>query len=306
MAARRCRWGVVALAVAVAVLLAAAPAAAETGANWTTPPTGANDWTCVPAAAYPQPVLLVHGTWDNQSAWDTLAPQLKAHGVCVFSLNYGHAPTSMRGAVPGVFGTADIRTSAKEFAAFVARVRAATGAARVDIVAHSQGGPLARQYLRFEGGADRAAPARNKVDHLVTIAATHHGTTADGLGYLLPTGSASALSDGMIARVLGTAAAQQLASSEFLRTLNAAGDTEPGIHYTAIATRVDHVVTPPEATFLRAGVGATVDNVWVQDVCPTDTYHHGILPNSPAVAYLVHKALGLPYSDDPCPAEQPE
>uniref|UniRef100_UPI003D78FFC5 esterase/lipase family protein n=1 Tax=Nocardia brasiliensis TaxID=37326 RepID=UPI003D78FFC5 len=147
MAARRCRWGVVALAVAVAVLLAAAPAAAETGADWTTPPTGANDWTCVPAAAYPQPVLLVHGTWDNQSAWDTLAPQLKAHGVCVFSLNYGHAPTSMRGAVPGVFGTADIRTSAKEFAAFVARVRAAPGAARGGILGPSQGRAARRRII---------------------------------------------------------------------------------------------------------------------------------------------------------------
>ncbi|WP_306359847.1 hypothetical protein [Nocardia sp. CC227C] len=62
------------------------------------------------------------------------------------------------------------------------------------------------------------------------------------------------------------------------------------------------MVTPPEATFLRAGPRATVTNAWVQDVCPTDTHHHGVLPESPAVSYLVHRALGLPYLGTPCPA----
>ncbi|PXX68539.1 lipase (class 2) [Nocardia tenerifensis] len=298
----RYRWGMgFTAALAVTGMVAAVPAVAGVVEDGSVAPAGANDWTCVPNANRPEPVVLVHGTWGNQNSWDTLAPQLKSLGVCVFSLNYGHAPFSVRGSAPGVFGTADIRASAKELAAFIDRVRGVTGAAKVDIVAHSQGGPLTRQYLRFEGGADRGDPGRNKVDHLVGIAATNHGTTADGLGYFLPSGSASMVSDGVIARVLGTAAAQQLSGSEFIRTLNAGGDTEPGVRYTAIATRVDHVVTPPEATFLRAGRGATVENLWVQDVCPTDTFHHGILPESPAVAFLVHRALGLPFTGDPCP-----
>ncbi|MGW0249922.1 esterase/lipase family protein [Nocardia goodfellowii] len=285
-------------AVVFAGVVAAGPGHAEASEDWITAPPGANDWGCVPTARHPEPVVLVHGTWGNQSTWNGLAPQLKDAGMCVFSLNYGRQGFSLRGSEPGVYGTADIRSSAKEIAVFVGRVRAATGAARVDVVAHSQGGPLVRQYLRFEGGAQRGP----EVHRLVTIGATHHGTTADGLGYLLPGGSASAPSDAVIARVLGTAATQQLAGSEFLRRLNAAGDTEPGIAYTAIATRVDRVVTPPEATFLRAGPGATVDNVWVQDVCPTDTFRHGILPDSPAVSYLVHQALDLPYPGNPCPA----
>lgn len=300
---RRCRLGIsLTVALAVTGMVAAGPAFADVTLDGSVAPAGANDWRCVPTAKRPEPVVLVHGTWGNQSQWDTLAPQLKALGVCVFSLNYGHAPFSVRGSAPGVFGTADIRASAKELGAFIERVRGVTGAAKVDIVAHSQGAPLTRQYLRFEGGANRGDPSRNKVDHLVTIAGTNHGTTADGLGYFLPSGSASAISDGVIARVLGTSAAQQLTGSEFIRTLNAGGDTEPGVHYTAIATRVDHVVTPPELTFLRAGRDATVENLWVQDVCPTDTFHHGILPESPAVAFLVHRALGLPFTGDPCPA----
>ncbi|WP_194815022.1 triacylglycerol lipase [Nocardia sp. XZ_19_385] len=292
------RWARLGAAVAVAGVLVAGPAHAEVTDDWAAAPPGANDWGCVPTAEHPEPVLLVHGTWGNQRAWAGLAPQLKQAGVCVFSLNYGQKMFSVRGSEPGVYGTADIRSSAKEIAAFVGRVRKATGARRVDVVAHSQGGPLVRQYLRFEGGAELGPEVRR----LVTLAATHHGTTADGLGQLLPSGSASATSDTVIAKMLGTAAAQQLAGSEFLRRLNAAGDTEPGIEYTAIATRMDHVVTPPEATFLQAGPGATVDNVWVQDVCPTDTFHHGILPDSPAVSYLVHEALDLPFAGTPCPS----
>lgn len=297
---RRCWWGIGSpvVALAVAGVMAAAVAHADVVADGSVAPAGANDWACRAAAP---PVLLVHGTWGNQNSWDTLAPQLKAQGVCVFTLNYGHALFSVRGSDPGVYGTADIRSSAREFAQFVDRVRNTTGAPKVDIVAHSQGGPLVRQYLRFEGGAHRNDPGRNTIGRLVTIAATNHGTTAEGLGSLLPSGSAAATVDDMIGRALGIAAAQQLPDSEFLRTLNAAGDTEPGVRYTAIASRVDRVVTPPEATFLHAGRGASVENVWVQDLCPSDTFHHGELPDSPAVAYLVHQALDLPYSGTPCP-----
>ncbi|MFC9894183.1 esterase/lipase family protein [Nocardia sp. NPDC127579] len=294
MSALRRRVRAAMAAVAAGIVLAA-PAHAETD-DGAAAPGGANDWACVPSERHPEPVVLVHGTWGNQRSWDTLAPQLKRAGACVFSLNYGRKLFSLRGSEPGVYGTADMRTSARELAAFVDRVRAATGAARVDIVAHSQGGPLTRQYLRFEGGMQ----PKPEVRHLVSIAATNHGTTADGLGALLPTGSAAAAADIAIAKVLGTAAVQQLAGSEFLRRLNAAGDTEPGIAYTAIATRVDRVVTPPEATFLHPGPGATVTNLWVQDLCPTDTFHHGILPDSPAVAHLVHAALGLPHTGPRC------
>ncbi len=193
----------------------------------TMPPAGANDWTCRPSAAHPQPVVLVHGTWGNQNSWDVLAPQLKAQGYCVFSLSYGRAISSIRGAQPGVYGTADMRRSAREIAGFVDDVRAATGAPKVDIVAHSQGGPLVRHFLRFEGGANEGNPADNKVDHLVTIAATNHGTTAAGLGFLLPTGSAQGPILGLIASYLGAAAPQQLIDSEFMRSLNAGAIPNP-------------------------------------------------------------------------------
>ncbi len=56
----------------------------------------------------------------------------------------------------------------------MSRVRDATGSRRVDLVGHSQGGMMPRYYLKFLNGAA-------KVDDLVGIAPSHHGTTmADG------------------------------------------------------------------------------------------------------------------------------
>lgn len=259
------------------------------------PPDGSDDWACHPTAAHPKPVVLVHGTWGNQNDWDILSPQLKADGYCVYSLNYGRDTASVMGAKPGSYATGDIGNSAHELAAFLDRVRAATGVDRLDIVAHSQGALVVRQYLRFLGGAPH-------VDRLVSIAGTNHGTTMGGLSNLLNDGSATGSTDGLAARVVGVAAIQQLAGSEFVRTLNAGGDTDPGIDYTVIASHADKVSTPPEATFLTAGPGAHVDNLWVQDYCATDAFDHGTLPQSPTVDYLVRRALDPSYTGAACPA----
>ncbi len=263
-------------------------------------PSGANDWQCTPTTAHPAPVVLVHGTWGNQNSWDVLAPKLSAAGYCVFTLNYGRDTSSAYGAQPGIYGTADIRDSAAELARFVDRVRSSTGAAHVDIVAHSQGGLVARQYMRFGGGVNRADPQRNSVDQLITVGATNHGTTASNLGYLLPSGSASDPGKEIVAAVLGRAAAQQVVGSEFLRALNADGDTEPGVRYTVVASRFDEMSTPPEATFLTAGPGAFVENVWVQSVCAGDTFDHGRLLRSPAVIQIVQQALDPSFTGSRC------
>ncbi|RDI66314.1 lipase (class 2) [Nocardia pseudobrasiliensis] len=274
----------------------------ERPADGSIAPEGANDWQCAPRAVHPDPVVLVHGTWGNQNSWDVLAPELRSSGYCVYSLNYGRDTSSIWGARPGVYGTGDIRASARELAAFVEKVRLATNSPQVDIVAHSQGGVLARQYMRFEGGANPADPQQNKVRNAVFIAATNHGTTAMDMGRLVHLGSSDGPADRMVGAVLGTAAAQQVIGSDFLHRLNAGGDTEPGVHYTVIATRVDQVSTPPESAFMRPGPGATVENLWVQSFCPTDDTDHGRLPQSPTVIGLVKHALDPSYQESNCAA----
>ena len=253
---------------------------------------GVNDWSCSPSAAHPVPVVLVHGTnVGSVATWHTIAPALAAEGYCVFALDYGRTP-------PGpvklldMFGTTDIASSARELAAFVERVRQSTGAAQVDIVGHSQGGVVARQYLRFEGGADPAAPGANKVRKVVMLGATNHGTTFGDVQHL----GAVAESFGvpvvpLLDRILGPSYTQQMVGSPFLRALNEGGDTEAGVEYTVVASRDDRISSPPENTFLTARPGATVHNLWVQDVCPSAVVDHMQLTTSPVAVDIVKSAL---------------
>ena len=134
------------------------------------PPPGSNNWSCKPTAAHPYPVVLVHGTLANMDDnWQAASPILANHGYCVFAFNYGGASST------GDFqGTGDIATSAGQLAAFVNEVLAATGASKVDIVGHSQGGMMPRYYINFLGGA-------SKVGKFVALAPSNYGTTLDGL-----------------------------------------------------------------------------------------------------------------------------
>ena len=141
-------------------------------ASPTASPPGANNWSCKPSAAHPRPVILVHGTFaDMSDSWQALSPLLYDNGYCVFALNYGSYGGSGN---LGIYGTGDIAQSAQQLASFVTQVLNATGAGKVDLVGHSQGGMMPRYYLRFLGGA-------TKVHTLVGLAPSNHGTTLDGL-----------------------------------------------------------------------------------------------------------------------------
>ncbi|MFB6935796.1 esterase/lipase family protein [Streptomyces chartreusis] len=249
-------------------------------AHPTAVPSGANDFACRPSAAHPRPVVLVHGTMENRyDNWAALSPRLKEAGYCVFALNHG-------GGSGPLLGTEDMAASARELADFVDRVRAATGAAKVDLVGHSQGGMMPRYYIKNLGGAA-------KVDKLVALTPSNHGTTFSGLGLLalvIPGGNA----------VLGAgckACSQQLIGSDFLKDLNSGGETDPGVTYTVITTRYDEVVTPYTSAYLDAA--PNVSNVKLQDVCPAEfTDHIGISYNDVATR-LVFNAL------DPAHAQRP-
>ncbi|MEU0770971.1 esterase/lipase family protein [Streptomyces albogriseolus] len=239
------------LLAAVAVI---APAASS--AQAAAPSSGWNDFTCKPSAAHPRPVVLVHGTFGNSvDNWLGLAPYLKNRGYCVFSLDYGQLP-----GVPFFHGLGPVEKSAEQLDAYVDRVRAATGAAEVDLVGHSQGGMMPRYYLKFLGGAA-------EVNALIGIPPSNHGTTLSGLTALLPyfPGAEDLLSTAT------PALADQIAGSAFLTKLNAGGDTVPGVRYTVIATRYDQVVTPYRSAFLT---GPNVRNVVLQDLCAVDLSEH--------------------------------
>jgi triacylglycerol esterase/lipase EstA (alpha/beta hydrolase family) len=250
------------LLTAAAVAVPAATAQASTASS-----TGWNDYSCEPSAAHPDPVVLVHGTFANGTDnWLALAPYLEARGYCVFSLDYGQLP-----GVPLVYGLGPIDESAAQLQVYVDKVLAATGAAKVDLVGHSQGGMMPRYYLKFLGGAA-------KVDTFVGIAPDNHGTTLDGLTKLLPYFPGA---EDVIASA-APALADQVAGSAFLTKLNAGGDTVPGVHYTVIATRYDEVVTPYTSQFLS---GSDVHNVLIQNLCSVDLSEHALLGLTDRIAF---------------------
>jgi triacylglycerol esterase/lipase EstA (alpha/beta hydrolase family) len=235
-------------------------------------PSGANDWSCKPSEAHPRPVVLVHGTFENAyDDWGQGAPMLKAAGYCVFALNYGgYAGTAFR-------ALTEIRASAAELGEFIDRVLAATGAAQVDIVGHSQGGMMPRYYLKFLGGAA-------KVNQLIALSPSNYGTNLFIVGQLVASlpGANQALT------LACTACDQQLIGSDLLTELNAGGDTVPGVQFTVIQTTNDEVVTPFTNAFLR---DPGVTNILLQQVCPLDLTDHLGITYDPIALRLVLNAL---------------
>lgn len=255
-AATTAAMAVAVVALPAATLTAPADAASPDTAATSRSAGGWNDYSCKPSAAHPRPVVLVHGTFGNSvDNWLGLAPYLVERGYCVFSLDYGQLPGK-----PFFHGLGPIEDSAKQLAAYVDKVLAATGTEKVDIVGHSQGGMMPRQYLKFLGGAP-------KVNALIGIAPSNHGTTLSGLARLAdqfpPIGD--------VVDEIGPALLQQKEGSDFLKKLNAGGDTVPGVKYTVIATRYDQVVTPYKTQFLD---GPNVKNVTLQDLCPLNISEH--------------------------------
>ena len=232
----------------------------------TTSPPGANNFACRPSSAHPQPVILVHGTFENQNDnWQAAAPVLANHGYCVFAFNYGGgSPTD------NLQGTGEIAKSAGQLASFVKKVLTTTGAAKVDLVGHSQGGMMPRYYINFLGGAA-------KVAKLVALAPSNYGTTLDGLTTL---GQDLGLLD-PVNTILATtcdACVEQEVGSSFLTNLNAT-PTVPAVRYTVIETTGDEVVTPYTNAFLPAAPNVT--NITVQNQCSQDMSDHLEIANDP-------------------------
>ena len=131
-----------------ALLLAGSPAEAGKGGG-------------AAAALTPHdPVVFVHGYMGWGGNWNSFINWFKADGWTageLFTFSYNST------------GDSNVK-SAQSLATFVNNVLSQTGASQVDIVAHSNGGLVARYYMLKNGGAA-------KVDQLVAIGTPHKGTT---------------------------------------------------------------------------------------------------------------------------------
>jgi pimeloyl-ACP methyl ester carboxylesterase len=250
--------------IAVACLLAAGPARAQSGEALQQspgiPPPGANDPSCHPSAQHPVPVILVHGTFDDMTrAWNLFSPALVKQGFCVYALDLVRR------------GMAPIDQSADKLAAFIDQVRSQTGAAKVSLIGHSQGGMLPRYVARYRGKLD-------VIDDIVGLAPSSHGTTNPLAG---PVATAFDC----------PACAEQEAGSPFMQKLNAGDEAPAPIWYTVVSTRYDEVVTPYQS---QALAGAQATNIVLQDKCPNDTTDHNAMTYDPIALEWALDALLQP------------
>jgi pimeloyl-ACP methyl ester carboxylesterase len=250
--------------IAVGLAVAAADPAAQ--------PAGTNVPGCK-SAVDPFPVVLVNGTFSvAEDDFGGMAPSLANAGYCVYTFNFGgNNPNDLIQAI------GPVESSAQALATFVEQVKATTGAAKVDLVGHSQGGMLSEYYAKVLGGAPN-------VHSLVALSPTTHGTTLDGISSL-----ASVFPDAPeIVGTLCPACIEQEAGSPVITTLDAGPIAQPGIRYTIIETKNEIVVTPVGSSFIAE---AGVLNEFVQQFCPFDWVDHVNLPYDNVVIQLVKNAL---------------
>jgi triacylglycerol esterase/lipase EstA (alpha/beta hydrolase family) len=178
------------------------------------------DPTAAPARL---PLLLVHGVAVNDGVWFAVRRDLARRGLGpVYTINYG----------PPLAG---IEHFAGQLASRIDAVRAATGAERVALIAHSMGGLVARAYLRRFGAA--------RIAQLITIGTPHHGS--------------------MLAWTFaGRCLAQMRPGNPWLADINRAESAPPPVPITSIRSRHDSMVAPQASAELAcarnialAGIG---------------------------------------------------
>jgi len=262
-----------ALAVLTLALLGlfAVPATAATS-------SGYNDWTCKPSAAHPRPVVLIHGLGGTgEGHWTWFGPQLAGQGYCVYSFTYGQP-------FPGapIGGTKPVADSAKTVGAFIDKVRASTGVAKVDLVGHSEGGFLSLYVPKKVPGA------AGKVDTVVSLAPPTHGTSFGGLVTIGKLLGGQAFIELLTKGVQCFACSDLVDGGAAVKELTAGPIAQSGIDYTVIATRFDALVTPTSTSFVDE---PGVDNSYVQDTCRFDPVGHIGMAFDTTVLQLATNAL---------------
>jgi triacylglycerol lipase len=172
----------------------------------------------VPAASAQaaEPILFVHGWSSSGSVWNTMISRFQADGFT--NLNNWSYNTAQSN-----------RTTASQIATKVSQIRAATGAAKVDIVTHSMGGLSSRWYMKFLGGS-------SSVDEWVSLGGPNHGTNTANLCFWQ------------------TSCFEMRAGSSFLSQLNSGDETPGDVRYGTWWSPCDEVINPDSSILLS---GAT-------------------------------------------------
>jgi triacylglycerol lipase len=169
-------------------------------------------------AAAVEPILFVHGWNSSGSVWNTMIGRFQADGWTAAQTNNWSYNTAQSNV-----------TTAGQVNTKVDQIRAATGAAKVDIVSHSMGGLNTRYYLKNLGGAA-------EVDEWVSLGGPNHGTQT------------------AYACFWNTSCFEMQPGSSFLNNLNATDETPGAVNYGTWWSPCDNVINPDSSVSL---VGAT-------------------------------------------------
>lgn len=166
-----------------------------------------------------------------------------APGAPTYTFSYGDGGSWIEEGAryDGADTLAGFRESGAELAEGLARIRAAHPGRQIVIVAHSQGGLVAREALARTGGSG--------VSRLVTLATPHNGSDVATAGHLLSLNPGAAARAADLLRPFGldprSAAVHDLSeASSFLAGL---GAPPPGVKVTSIAVAGDLLAPPPQA-----------------------------------------------------------
>ncbi len=166
-----------------------------------------------------EPILFVHGWSESSSAWKTMIGNFEKDGYAKSELSAYSYNTS----------TSNKTTAETEVKSRVEALKKATGAAKVDIIAHSMGSLNTRWYIKFVAGGEA------NVDDWVSLGGPNHGTEFANFCF-------------------STACTEMRVGSKFLGELNAGDETPGTVNYGTWWSPCDEIINPDSSVALS---GAT-------------------------------------------------
>jgi triacylglycerol lipase len=165
------------------------------------------------------PILFVHGWTGSASNWSTMISRFEKDGYPKSYLSAYNYESSSR---------SNKTIAADDVKPQVEALLKATGATKVDILAHSMGSLNSRWYIKFLGG-------ETKVDDWVSFGGPNHGTKQANICFTTP-------------------CIEMRQNSTFLNELNAGDETPGAVNYGTWWSPCDEFINPVESVILS---GAT-------------------------------------------------
>ncbi|KAJ6782743.1 hypothetical protein PWT90_08298 [Aphanocladium album] len=235
-----------------------------------------NDWNCKSSN---NPVIMLHGLLASRNFdLNIFETWLRPRGYCTYGLTYGLVPQ-----FPLNGGLTSLNESSVEIVDFINQVLQKTGAKKVDLVGHSEGGFQALYVAKVKKMSE-------KLDKIVTIAPPTYGTTAASLVQIADLLNIRSQVEQILKTVGCTACTEIITGGSAVKQLNDGTPiVQPGNKVTVIASKWDTIVTPAgKASFINE---PGVNNVLTQDVCWLDFAGHANLAVDTNVFNIALNAL---------------